>query len=59
MIKNLNKYHKCVGFMLKTMKSPRLNEVKLGWEDDIIGSRFEMLCQVKIFGLKQGKLFWF
>lgn len=51
MIKNLNKYHKCVGFMLKTMKSPRLSEVKLGWEDDMIGSGFEMLCQVKILGL--------
>lgn len=45
--------------MLKTMKSPGLNEVKLGWEDDKTGSGFEILCQAKIFGLEQGELFWF
>lgn len=45
--------------MLKTMKSPQLNEVKLGWEDDMTGSGFEILCQVKILGLEPGKLFWF
>lgn len=45
--------------MLKTMKSPRLNEVKLRWEDDMTGLGFEILCQAKILGLEQGKLFWF
>lgn len=47
------------GFMLKTMKSPQLNEVKFGWEDDMTGSGFEILCQAKIPGLEPGKLFWF
>ena len=47
-------------FMLRTMKSPRLNYGRVGRlkGEDMIGFALEILCQGKLPGAKQDKLFW-